>query len=116
LRLFLDEICQHDLTEETAGLDEFSDVLTLSPNSLSINEFPNLQKAAAIEVNAGRRRSKTKSRKKLLKIVMLIKREKLSRKQKAEIIDCMLAGHVFPRDEIMKAHDEDLYNHPTGTY
>jgi len=122
-RLPLDEICRHrwfkDLAEETASSDEFSDILTSSDeslNSLSINEFPNLQNAAASEVSTGRRRSKTKSREKLLKMVTLIKRENLSEKQNAEIIDCMVAGHVSTRDEIMKALDEDLYNHITGTY
>jgi len=122
-RLPLDEICRHrwfkDLAEETASSDEFSDILTSSDeslNSLSINEFPNLQNPAASEVSTGRRRSKTKSREKLLKMVTLIKRENLSEKQNAEIIDCMVAGHVSSRDEIMKALDEDLYNHITGTY
>ncbi len=49
-------------------------------------------------------------------MVTLIKRENLSEKQNSEIIDCMVAGKISSRDEIIRALDEDLYNHITGTY
>lgn len=124
-RIVLNEIDKHRWFNELVEDDDDISTEELSGfNSSSSEENLNLklQKTGTNPNNNGNglsvinKRSKTKSKEKLLKMVSQIKRENLSETQNEEIIQCMVSGAISTRDEIVKALDEDQYNYITGTY
>lgn len=109
-RIHLDAICNHqwfnDLHESSSS-EDLSDLLTSSDDenlSFTDYQFNNKNNSNNNQMNDvnSYRRSKTKSREKLLKMVSLVKRENLSEKQNDEIISFMVSGNISTRDEIIK--------------
>lgn len=119
-RILLDEIDKHrwfkeleEDEENDLSIEEVTDSSTNSSDESLTRNFPNSVSSAS---TSNSKRSRTKSKEKLLKMVTLVRRENLTEKQNEEIINSMVIGKISSRDEIIKALDEDQYNYITGTY